>query len=59
MIQNYVCRNCGSDDLSYTATAVWNISTQKFEIIAIHDDCYCEECQSQVSDDILEYEDEL
>lgn len=54
MNHTYLCRTCGSDDLSYTATVEWNASTQKFDIIDIHDDCYCENCQGYMGDDIKE-----
>lgn len=54
MSHTYICRTCGSDDLSYTAFVEWNVSTQKFEIFDMNEDVYCEDCQSLTRDEIKE-----
>lgn len=38
------CSECGSWDVRRDATAGWNVSTQTWELAAVFDQGYCEDC---------------
>ena len=40
----WVCSECGSDEVLHDAYAIWNSETQDFELRSVHDDCVCEGC---------------
>jgi DNA-directed RNA polymerase subunit RPC12/RpoP len=41
---DYVCAQCGSDDVRQDAYAQWNPLTQKMELTATYDTWICESC---------------
>lgn len=40
----YICRTCGSDDVSRDALAVWSVPEQKWELRTEFDNANCERC---------------
>lgn len=48
----YICKTCGSDEITFDATAEWDVELQKLVVSNTYDDCYCnsEECQGEVRD---------
>lgn len=46
----FVCPDCGSDDVSRDAYAVWNIETQKWELEGMYDAMQCNEPTCGYSD---------
>jgi len=43
-----VCPYCGSDNVSRDACARWKPETQQWEISALYDNSYCEDCDSEL-----------
>jgi len=43
-ITDYVCPVCGSNDVVRDAWAVWNVTTQEFELSSLFDNWMCNEC---------------
>jgi hypothetical protein len=39
-----VCSKCGSSDVVRDATAAWNVELQQWELCAVQDAGYCNEC---------------
>lgn len=52
----YICRLCGSQDLEFDATAVFNKRTGKFELMNVLDGVYCNKCDHQVTEEWIEPE---
>lgn len=42
-----VCATCGSDDVSRTAEATWDVSEQTWELITTYDDATCNKCDGE------------
>lgn len=42
--QKPVCQECGSDDVSFDAAAVWNQETQQYELSSTFDSGGCRNC---------------
>lgn len=42
--QKPVCQECGSDDVSFNAAAVWNQETQQYELSSTFDSGGCRNC---------------
>lgn len=48
MKTKYVCRHCGSDELTYDATAFWSVEKQGFELGDLYDNKpYCNQCECE------------
>lgn len=45
-MKKIVCRRCGSDEVSFDATARWNPAAQEFELTAVHDGDACDQCDA-------------
>lgn len=46
------CRECGSPNLRRDATVAWSEFAQCWELITIHDNTTCDDCEAE-GDDIL------
>ena len=46
---NYACRTCGSEDVTFDATASWDVDAQDYVVSTLLDDCYCnsDTCQGE------------
>lgn len=49
---HYVCKQCGSDNLTKDATARWDHATEAWVLSDVFDDTFCNECD--VECDVLE-----
>lgn len=45
----WVCRECESDNLTFTGDGTWNIETQRMDFEEGDEKPYCQECDRQVS----------
>lgn len=45
--QKPVCQECGSDDVSFDAAAVWNQETQQYELSSTFDSGGCRNCEQE------------
>lgn len=43
-----VCDVCGSENIVFDATALWDTDEQKFVLAYISDGCWCNECDDKV-----------
>lgn len=43
----YVCKYCGSEEITHDALAVWNEEIQSFELSSVYDAEYCEKCEGE------------
>ncbi len=48
-MKTFVCSNCGGKNVLRDATAEWCDETQEWEMVAVQDNAYCEDCQSETS----------
>lgn len=44
-----LCKFCGSCNVLRDATAAWNVSTQKWELAAVQDQAYCNQCGGETT----------
>jgi hypothetical protein len=42
--ETWYCAACGSLDIRHDAVAAFNPHTQEFEVVAVLDDTWCEDC---------------
>lgn len=54
MTTRYKCKDCGSNNIVFDASAEWNEELQWFEVRNIFDDHQCDECGSANIDQIEE-----
>jgi major membrane immunogen (membrane-anchored lipoprotein) len=40
----YVCERCGSSDIYWDASAIWDVDKQEMELANETDQCHCNEC---------------
>lgn len=40
------CHYCGSSNVTFDATVDWNEVEQRHEVVTIHDDATCQDCES-------------
>lgn len=45
--QKPICQECGSDDVSFDAAAVWNQETQEYELSSTFDSGGCRNCEQE------------
>lgn len=38
----FTCRTCGSDQVTFDATARWDVEAQSYTVSTLYDDCFCE-----------------
>lgn len=43
------CRHCGSRRVFRDATAAWNVETQQWEMVTVHDNADCEDCGGEAT----------
>lgn len=53
----YVCRTCGSEDVSQDAWADWNPATSQMELRSSFDDSHCHQCEESTKTDELKITD--
>jgi hypothetical protein len=41
------CSNCGSQNIRRNADVVWDVTTQKWEIVSLFDSCTCDDCDTE------------
>lgn len=44
MKKTFICADCGSRNVFWDATAVWDVSAQRMDLGASYDACRCEDC---------------
>lgn len=44
-----VCAECGSEDVWYDATAVWDVEHQMWELGTWFDDAFCVNCDTETT----------
>ena len=49
---DYKCSECGSDFITWDASASWNVQKQDFDLESTYDHCECGECGGTSIDDI-------
>lgn len=45
--QKPICQECGSDDVSFDAAAIWNQETQEYELSSTFDSGSCHNCEQE------------
>jgi hypothetical protein len=52
----YVCEDCGSDNITWTADVYFNEDEQRFEICngSLHDEPWCSRCDERTGDKRLD-----
>lgn len=48
-MKTFVCSNCGGKNVWRDATAKWNEKTQEWEMVTVHDNADCEDCQCETT----------
>jgi len=45
----YACLTCGSEDVTFDATAAWDVEEQAYVVSTLYDDCFCgsDTCQGE------------
>jgi len=53
----YACLTCGSEEITFDATAAWDVEEQAYVVSTLFDDCYCgsDTCQGEERR-VLEYD---
>ena len=49
-----ICSHCGSDDVRRDAYAAWDVGSQEWELAAVFDQGYCEDCGGEATLDEVE-----
>lgn len=48
----WFCQNCGGHDVRHDATVQWNPETEDWDVLAVHDNAWCEPCSQTEESDI-------
>ena len=48
-MKTYVCKACGSDQVSRDAWASWDVHSQKWELESVFDQAFCSECDGETT----------
>lgn len=45
----YACLTCGSEEITFDATAEWDVEAQRYVVSTLFDDCFCgsDTCQGE------------
>lgn len=45
----YACLTCGSEEITFDATAAWDVEAQRYVVSTLYDDCFCgsDTCQGE------------
>jgi len=52
----YICKRCGSDQITFDATAYWDVEKQDFVLTSTQDASWCGGCDGEASVDEVEVE---
>lgn len=53
-IHKYVCSECGSENVRRDAWAAWDVETQSWELAAVFQAGFCDDCDAVTSLDAIE-----
>lgn len=49
-----VCNTCGGDDITFDASARWNVETQEYEMTGLYDNKDCQDCGGECHTEAVE-----